>query len=138
MPCVEGELLVNLDVIPGEAADEAAMNNAVRVWATVEDEDYVVEAIRGDAAEEITARLAGTHIDADSEEEEKKEEDDGDENTGRGRGAPPAYAELSSCFGVLERVARRRVGMETPHFTCRKSGWRSSQRMPLSERARQT
>ena len=55
----------------------AAMN-AVRVWAAVEDEDDVVEAMRGDAAKEITARLAGTYIDADSEEEEEKEEDDGD------------------------------------------------------------
>ena len=40
-----------------------------------------------------------------AEEEVENEEDDGDESTGRGRGAPPAYAELSSHFGVLERVA---------------------------------
>ena len=79
--------------------------NAVRVWAIVEDEDDVVEAMRGDAAEKITARLAGTHNDADSEEEEEKEEDDGDESTGRGRGTPPACAELSSHFSVLERAA---------------------------------
>ena len=105
MPCVKRELLANLDVTPGEAADEAAIN-AVRVWATVEDEDDVVEAMRGHAAEKITARLAGTHIDADlEEEEEKNEEDAGDESTGRGRGAPPTYAELSSHFGVLERAA---------------------------------
>ena len=38
-----------------------------------------------------------------AEEEEEKEEDGGDESTERGRGAPPAYAELSSHFGVLER-----------------------------------
>ena len=104
MPCVEGELLVNLDVTPGEAADEVAMN-AIRVWATVEDEDDVVEAMRRDTAEENMTRLTGTHIDADSEEEEENEEDDGDESTGRGRGTPPAYAELSSHFGVLERAA---------------------------------
>ena len=40
-----------------------------------------------------------------AEEEEEKEEDDGDESTGRGRDAPPAYAELSSHFGVLERAS---------------------------------
>ena len=40
-----------------------------------------------------------------AEEEEGKEEDDGDESTGRGRGAPPAYTEMSSHFGVLERAA---------------------------------
>ena len=72
---------------------------------TVEDEDDVVKAMRGDAAEEITARLAGTHTDADTEEEEEKEEDDGDESTGRGRGAPPTYPELSSHFGILKRAA---------------------------------
>ena len=38
-------------------------------------------------------------------EEEEKKEDDGDESWGRGRGAPPAYAELSSHFGVLEKAA---------------------------------
>ena len=43
-----------------------------------------------------------------AEEEVENEEDDGDESTGRGRGAPPAYAELSSHFGVLERVAEER------------------------------
>ena len=46
MPCAEGELFANLDVTPEEAADEAAMNT-VRVWATVEDEDDVVKAMRG-------------------------------------------------------------------------------------------
>ena len=39
-----------------------------------------------------------------AEEDEEKEEDDGDEYTGRGRGAPPAYAELSSHFDVQERA----------------------------------
>ena len=36
---------------------------------------------------------------------EENEEDDGDESTGRGRGAPPAYTELPSHFGVLESAA---------------------------------
>ena len=37
---------------------------------------------------------------------EEEEGDDGDESTGRCRGAPPAYAELSSHFGILERAAK--------------------------------
>ena len=115
MPCVEDELLANLDVTRGEAADEAAMN-AVRVWVNVEDEDDVVEAMRWDAAEEITARLAETHIDADPEEEEEKEEDDDDESTGRGRGSPPAYAGLSSHFSVLERAAEESANGEAAFY----------------------
>ena len=71
----------------------------------MEDEEDVAEAMQGDAAEEITARLAGTHVDANSKEENEEEEDDDDESTEPGRGAPPAYAELSPHFGVLERAA---------------------------------
>ena len=93
-----------LDITPGEAASEEAMD-AIRVWATVEDEEDVAEAMRADAAEEITARLAGTHVDANSKEEKEEEEDDDDESTEPGRGAPFAYAELSPHFGVLERAA---------------------------------
>ena len=97
------EMLANLDITPGEAAGKEAMD-AIRVWATVENEEGVAEAMRGDAVEEITARLAGTHVDADSEEEKEEEEDDDDESTEPGRGAPPSYAELSPHFGVLERA----------------------------------
>ena len=100
------EMLASLDITPGEAASEEAMD-AIRVWATVEDEEDVAEAMRGDAAEEITARLAGTHVDANSKEEKEEEEDDDDESTEPGRGAPPAYAELSPHFGVLERAAEK-------------------------------
>ena len=84
---------------------------AVQLWETVEDEHDgrgVVEAMRTDAAEELTALLAGKSIGNDSEvegeEDEENEEDD--ESTGRGRGAPPSYAELSSHFGILERAAQ--------------------------------
>ena len=89
-----------------EAAGEEAMDT-IRVWETVEDEDDVAEAMRGDAAEEITAPLAGTHVDADSEEEKEEEEDDDDESTEPERGAPRAYAELSPHFGVPERAAEK-------------------------------
>ena len=98
------EMLANLDITPGEAASEETMD-AIWVWATVEDEEDVAEAMRGDAAEEITARLTGTHVDAISKEEKEEEEDDGDEIPEPGRGALPAYAEMSPHFGVLKRAA---------------------------------
>ena len=98
------EMFANLGITPGEAASEEAMD-ASRTWATVEDEDGVEEAMGGDAAEEITARLAGTQVDANSKEEKEKEEDADDESPEPGRGAPPAYAELSPHLGVLKKAA---------------------------------
>ena len=68
---------------------EAMTMKAVQLWETVEDEHDgrgVVEAMRTDAAEELTALLAGKSIGNDSEVEGEEEEDD--ESTGRGRGCP--------------------------------------------------
>ena len=70
---------------------------AVQLWGTVEDEHDVLEAMRRDAAEELTALLAGKSIGNDSEveeEEDEENEEEDDESTGRGRGAPPSYGEL--------------------------------------------
>ena len=47
------DLLANLDITLGEPANEAAIR-AAQVWASVEDENDVVEAMRADAAENIT------------------------------------------------------------------------------------
>lgn len=102
-PAVDTELtdlLANLDIIPGEGANGAA-KRAAEVWATVEDQDDVVEALRLDAVDRMTAQLAGTLIEDDKDDEDE----DGDESTGRGERAPPAYVELSSHFGVLEKAA---------------------------------
>ena len=51
---------------------------AVQLWGTVEDEHDVLEAMRTDAAEELTALLAVKSIGSDSEvegEEDEKNED---------------------------------------------------------------
>ena len=75
---------------------------AVQLWGTVEDEHDVVEAMRTDAAEELTALLAVKSIGSDSEvegEEDEKNEEEDDESTGR-----PILN--SSHFGILERVAQ--------------------------------
>ena len=82
---------------------------SVQLWGTVADEHDVVEAMRTDAAEELTALLAGKSIGNDSEvegEEDEENEEEDDECTGRGRGAPPSYGELSFHFGILERAAQ--------------------------------
>ena len=67
-------------------SDQEAMN-AVQLWGTVEDEHDVVEAMRTEAAEELTALLAGKSIGNDSEvdgEEDEENEEEDDESTGRG------------------------------------------------------
>ena len=113
------DLLAGLDLIPGKGADAEA-TNAIRVWATIEDDDEVVKAMREDAAEEMAAALAGTLSLSDSEEEaegeEEEKEDGGDESAERGRDAPPAYAELSAHFGVLESEAEKSGNADAAHY----------------------
>ena len=99
------EMFAEINVSPGEPAPEEAVD-LVQAWATIEDDDDVVEAFRQDAADEMTAQLAGTHLSTCREEESEDEADSDHEDTGGGRRAPPAYGELSSHFGVLEVAAR--------------------------------
>lgn len=91
------DLLANLDMTPGEAANDTAKRSA-EVWATVENQDDVVEALRLDTVDRMTAELAASLI------EDDKDDEDEDESTGRGERAPRAYVELSSHFGVLDKV----------------------------------
>ncbi|CAB1102147.1 unnamed protein product [Ectocarpus sp. CCAP 1310/34] len=100
------ELLAELRIEPGKRIEEEAVN-AIQGWATFEDDDEVVEAIRLDTVDDTTAQLNGVHMSAGREEEDEQEEDRGDEDTGRVRRAPPAYGELSSYFGVLEAAAEK-------------------------------
>ena len=64
--------------------------------------------------------LAGTLALSDSEEEaegeEEEKEDGGDESAERGRDAPPAYAELSAHFGVLESAAEKSGNADAAHY----------------------
>ena len=78
--------MAGLDLIPGKGADAEA-TNAIRVWATIEDDDEVVKAMREDAAEEMAAALAGTLSLSDSEEEAKGEEEEKEEVATRARNA---------------------------------------------------
>ena len=86
-------------VAPDEAAIEAA-----QVWATVEDQEDVVEAMRLDAVDEMTEQLEGTGVGGVDATDDEKEDGD-NERTGCGSTVPPPYAEISSSFGLLERAA---------------------------------
>ena len=78
------------------------------------------KAMREDAAEEMAAALAGMLSLSDSEEEaegeEEEKENGGDESAERGRDAPPAYAELSAHFGVLESAAEKSGNADAAHY----------------------
>eukprot|EP00903_Cladosiphon_okamuranus_P020286 g18616.t1 len=89
------ELLAELNIEIGKPVGEET-GNVIRGWATIEDNDEVVEALRQDAVDEMTALLARTRLSTGGEEKDEQEEDEqqqgsGDENTGRERRAPPAY-----------------------------------------------
>ena len=97
------ELFAELDIEPGKPVEGEAVS-AIQGWATIEDDDEVAEALRLDAVDEMAALLAGTHVTTGGEEEDE-EEGTGDDNTGPERRTPPAYAELSPHFSVLEAAA---------------------------------
>ena len=117
------ELLSELDIEPGEPIGGEAVS-AIQGWATIQDDDEVVEALRLDAADEMVALLAGTHLSSGCDEEDEEEDSGGDQNMGRERRAPPAYGELSSHFGALEAAAEESGKTETRRTTWREQGWR--------------
>lgn len=61
------ELLAELDIEPGKSVGEETAN-VIQGWATIEDDDEVVEALRQDAVDEMAALLAGTHVSIGGEE----------------------------------------------------------------------
>lgn len=91
------ELLATLGITAGEPANAAAVRSA-EVWATVEDQPDVVEAMQQDAVDEMTQLLEGTLLAEESSDDEATEEP-------TARMAPPPYAAVSSHFGALETAA---------------------------------
>lgn len=91
------EMLAALGITAGEPVDAAAVR-AAEVWATVEDQPDVVEAIQQDAVDEMTEVLAGAALAEESSDDEASEEPSS-------YTAPPPYAALSSHFGALEAAA---------------------------------
>ena len=76
------DVLVNLDINPGEAADEAAIQ-AATVWALLEDQEDVVEAVRLDAVDEMAEPLSITFEEEGGISDDERKESDG-ESTGCG------------------------------------------------------
>ena len=114
------DLLANLNITPGKPADEAA-TRAAEIWATVKDQEDVVEAMRLDAVDEMTAQLNGTHLDVEDVSEDEKE-DGGGESRGRGREAregtrhrPTLHFRRTS---AIWRGQGMRAAMETPPSAC--------------------
>ena len=66
--------MANLYTITGKCADEAAIE-AAHIWATVVNQEDVVEAMRLDAVGEMTEQLEGTGVGGvDSTDDDEKEE----------------------------------------------------------------
>ena len=99
------DLLANLDITPGKPAAESSVL-AAQTWASIEDQEDVVEAVRLDQAEDVAAVLRGLPVEGDeSSGSEEGEEDDEDGSMGGGGAEPPPYAELSQHFAPLESCA---------------------------------
>ena len=75
-----------------------------QVWAAIENQEDVAEAMWLDEAGDVVKALTGHHVEAvESSDEEKDDIDDG--CPGSGGAEPPSYAELSQHFGALENYA---------------------------------
>ena len=108
------DLLANLDITPWGHADESAEQKA-QEWATIEDQEDIVKAMKSDDAKDLTKALACIPVE---EEESSDGEDDGsdDRSTGGGGSEPPSYADLSQHFGTLEKYASGCGLTETNYF----------------------
>ena len=109
------DLLANLDITPGETAAETSLRAAQR-WASIEDQEDVIEAQQLDQAESVAASLKGLALEGGDSSDSQDEEDDDDGNAADGNAAdgnvgggaaepPPSYAELSQYFAPLESYA---------------------------------
>lgn len=124
------DLLVNLHITPEKPADEGAIQ-AVQVWATLEDQEYVVETMRLDAMDEMTAQLKGRYVKEGISLWTRKRT-----AVMRARGAGALRHRPTLNFrrtSVPWRGQRRRAAMQTPPSTCTRPEWRRSQRIPLRQ-----
>ena len=154
MPCADGELCLvpanspkdpdghgcqgccggRLHDICGSIADDENENHRMCSACVVKAGKRKAKAAEG---AETGQEQAGKRKAKAAEGEEEEKEDGGDESAERGRDAPPAYAELSAHFGVLESAAEKSGNADAAHYL-------SKARMAMilahaaSERARQT
>ena len=65
------DMLVNLDITPGQRADKDALQKA-QEWAGIEEKEDISEAMRSDVAEDLTDALAGKLLDVDLSDSEQE------------------------------------------------------------------
>ena len=106
------DLLANLDITPGETAAETSLRAAQR-WASIEDQEDVIEVQQLDQAGSVAASLKGLALEGGDSSDSQDEEDDDDGNAADGNvggGAaepPPSYAELSQYFAPWKATRQR-------------------------------
>ena len=103
------EVLVNLQMVPGQPAHKAVID-AVQAWTGLEEQEEFAIALLQDSQDELMARVNKTYVGENPSDDEL---DDGEtvESTGEGVVArrsmpPPSYTELSAFFGPLEHFAQ--------------------------------
>ena len=106
-PVTDTEIIdwvANLDITSGGHVDESAKQKA-QGWATIEDQEDGVEAMKSDAADDLTNTLAGIHME---EGESSDYEEDGSDNgsTGGGGSEPPSYAAFHSTSAPWKSTRR--------------------------------
>ena len=114
-------LLANLDITPGKHDDKPAVQKA-QVWATIEDQEDVAEAMRLDEAGDVAKTLPGDHVEEMKSSDGEK--DDIDDGCLGGKGAKSSsYAKPSQHFGALEIYALG-CGLTEARHLLKMLGWR--------------
>ena len=134
------EVLVNLQIVPGQPAHKAAID-VVQAWTGMEEQEEFANALLQDSHDELMARVNKTHVAEDPSDDDLSDGADV-ESTGAGAGGgqpmpPPSYAKLSSFFGPLEHYAQACGNDEAGNVWLRR-GCRASETLPSNQRGRQT
>ena len=134
------EVLVNLQIVPGQPAHKAAID-AVQAWTGLEEQEEFATALLQDSQDELMARVSKTHV---MENPSDDELDDGEtvESTDEGVVAggsmpPPSYTELSY-FLALWSISPSHVAMTKQETFCVGRECRLSDILLLNHGGRQT
>ena len=107
------EVLVNLQIVPGQPAHKAAIR-AVQTWTGLEEQEEFATALLQGSKDELMARVTKTHAVEDSSGDEPDDsetvESAGERVMAGGSMLPPSYAEFSSFFGPLEHYFAQSCG----------------------------
>ena len=97
------EVLVNLQVVPGQPAHKAAID-AVQTWTGLEEQEEFATALLQNSQDELMARVNKTYV-VENPSDDELDDDETVESTGEGVVAP-SYTERSSFFAPLEHFAQ--------------------------------